>query len=193
MDPLNRTQDLFTAIIAYIQAGDFSAIYSVLFQILRVITVIAVPFCLMLLIGIVYSVERLKAIRRKESEIFNAKPEPVKIDIPMSADDKKFTDKWAKILVHIESPNGNDWLLAIIEADIILGEMLDKMGYQGDSIGEKLKRVEKSDFTTLNEAWEAHKVRNAIAHQGSDFVLNQREAKRVIGLYRQVFEEFYYI
>jgi hypothetical protein len=107
--------------------------------------------------------------------------------------EKKFTDKWTKILVHADSSNQNDWRLAIIEADIILGEILEKLGYQGESIGEMLKRVAKGDFKTLDEAWEAHKVRNAIAHQGSDLVLTQREAKRVIGLYQKVFEEFQYI
>ena len=80
-----------------------------------------------------------------------------------------------------------------MEADIMLADILTKMGYQGDSIGEQLKGVEPSDFLTLNDAWEAHKVRNQIAHQGSDFQLNERDAKRIIGLYKKVFSEFYYI
>jgi hypothetical protein len=46
---------------------------------------------------------------------------------------------------------------------------------------------------TLNQAWEAHKIRNAIAHQGADFLLSEREAKRVVSLYREVFQEFDYI
>ncbi len=80
-----------------------------------------------------------------------------------------------------------------MEADIILEDLLTKMGYGGDSIGEKLKKVAKGDMKTLDEAWEAHKVRNQIAHEGSNFTLNHHEAKNVIGMYRKVFEEFYYI
>jgi hypothetical protein len=53
--------------------------------------------------------------------------------------------------------------------------------------------VAKGDFKTLDAAWEAHKIRNAIAHEGSDFVLSQRESKRVIGLYEMVFNEFNYV
>lgn len=102
-------------------------------------------------------------------------------------------DKWNKIMEHIESENANDWRLAILEADIILGEMLDKMGYRGEGIGEQLKSVEKSDFTTIDDAWEAHKVRNLIAHEGASFIITEREAKRVIELYRKVFEEHGYI
>ena len=98
--------------------------------------------------------------------------------------------RWEEILTHLESANLNDWKVAIIEADIILEEMLDKAGYQGDSIGEKLKRVEKGDLSTLDQACEAHKVRNEIAHQGAEFALNQREAKRIVAMYQAVIEEF---
>lgn len=101
--------------------------------------------------------------------------------------------KWERVLTHMESSNENDWRLAVIEADIMLSELLDVMHLSGDTIGDKLKAVEKSDFTTLDQAWEAHKVRNQIAHDGQDFHLSQREAKRVIGMYEAVFKEFEFI
>jgi hypothetical protein len=101
--------------------------------------------------------------------------------------------RWKNIQVLTQSHNLNDWKQAIIEADIMLDEMLDKMGYHGDSIGDKLKQIEASDFLTLNQAWEAHKVRNQIAHKGSNYVLSRDEAEKVIDLYSEVFREFYYI
>jgi hypothetical protein len=107
--------------------------------------------------------------------------------------EKPSNRRWSNIQTLINSYNMNDWKQAIIEADTILEEMLEKMGYKGDSIGDKLKQVEKSDFVTLNEAWEAHKVRNRIAHSGSNFTLSKDEAERVIGMYRKVFSEFFYI
>jgi ribosomal protein L14E/L6E/L27E len=60
----------------------------------------------------------------------------------------------------------------------------------GDTLGERLKAVEQSDFDTIDKAWEAHKVRNKLAHEGGDFILTQREAKRIIALYKDVFDEF---
>jgi hypothetical protein len=101
--------------------------------------------------------------------------------------------RWKNIQSLVNSHNLNDWKQAIIEADIMLDEMLEKMGYKGDSIGDKLKQIEASDFLTLNQAWEAHKVRNQIAHQGSNYILSHDEAERVIDLYSQVFKEFYFI
>jgi len=101
--------------------------------------------------------------------------------------------KWARVLEHVNSENPSDWKLGILEADIMLGEALDKMGYRGATIGDKLKSIEPSDFTNLQEAWEAHKVRNSIAHEGSDYTVNKPEAERVIRLFKKVFEEFKYI
>ncbi len=109
------------------------------------------------------------------------------------SEEKKSNERWMHVLQLLESYNQSDWRAAIIEADIILEEMLEKMAYEGASIGDKLKNVETSDFLTLNQAWEAHKVRNKIAHGGSDFAISQHEARKVIGLYQEVFEEFYYI
>ncbi len=101
--------------------------------------------------------------------------------------------RWIKIQDNINSKNPNDWRLAILEADIILDEMLAKMGYHGETVSDKLKAIEPSDFLSLNSAWEAHKIRNAIAHEGSDFLISEREARRIMGLYEQVFREFKFI
>ncbi len=101
--------------------------------------------------------------------------------------------RWTTILERMSSPDESNWRLAIIEADIILGEMLGKMGYQGEGVAEKLKQVEPSDFKTLQNAWDAHKVRNNIAHQGSSFHLSKRDAEYAIENFKKVFEEFYFI
>ena len=93
----------------------------------------------------------------------------------------------------LKSHNSSDWRQAIIEADVMLDDMLDKMGYPGVSIGDKLKNIEESDFETLDKAWEAHKVRNRIAHDGGEYKLSYDEVARVIGLYHDVFREFYWI
>ena len=100
--------------------------------------------------------------------------------------------EWQKITDYLSSSNPSDWKLAILEADTLLDILVKKMGYDGENLGERLKKVEPSDFLTLNAAWEAHKVRNAIAHEAG-YELSEREAKRVIKLFESVFEEFEYI
>jgi hypothetical protein len=160
-------------------------------SLLGVLVGLSIPASLFFVIGIIYCVEQLKIIRKKEAEIHDLKVEMAYEVAPPA--DHALAQRWEKITKNIESDNLNDWKQAIMEADIILDEILTRMGYRGESVGEKLKRAEPGDIQTLNEAWEAHKVRNQIAHEGSEFNLNQHEAKRVIHMYRKVFEEFYYV
>ncbi|MCA9354062.1 MAG: hypothetical protein KC877_00905 [Candidatus Kaiserbacteria bacterium] len=94
------------------------------------------------------------------------------------------------VLKHSDSDNPNDWKLAIIEADIILDDVLKQRGYIGSSLGERLKSISSSQLSSLDDAWEAHKVRNRIAHDGADFVLTKRLAHETIGRYQRVFNEF---
>lgn len=101
--------------------------------------------------------------------------------------------KWVDIERHMASMNPSDWRMAILEADILLYDMLDQMGYEGDTIADKLKVIEPSDFNNLDSAWRAHKVRNTIAHEGASYEMSHEQAKNTIDLYRKVFEEFYFI
>jgi hypothetical protein len=155
-------------------------------------------FVSVLLVYFAVSTYRKLAKLRKEikSKFIKPKKEPAMASMSgvvatsvVSTENKR----WERVLSHIESDNPNDWKIAIIESDSILDEMVKSMGYHGDTLGERLKGIEVSDFNTLNSAWEAHKVRNAIAHEGANFQLNEREARRVIALYKSVFEEFKYI
>ena len=101
--------------------------------------------------------------------------------------------KWDMVLNNLFSPNQNDWKLAIIEADTMLEELTDQLGFKGENLGEKLKSADRDRFRNLSLAWEAHIVRNRIAHEGLSFQLSQHEAKRVIALFEQVFREFGFI
>ncbi len=91
---------------------------------------------------------------------------------------------------HIASDSPSDWKLAIIEADIILDEILKEKGYAGVSLGERLKSISPSQLQSLDDAWQAHKVRNQVAHGGADFILTQKLAQDTIKQYRRVFHEF---
>lgn len=148
-------------------------------------TIILFIVSFFLLALLVYFTVRVNQIRAGEQRKLRAQlPEDVKAER---------NERWEQVLTHVSSESPGDWRLAIIEADIILDELVTRMGYRGASLGDKLKQVEPSDFLTLDSAWEAHKTRNRVAHSGSDFILTQREARRIVDLYTQVFKEFHYL
>jgi hypothetical protein len=132
-----------------------------------------------------YSFWQFRNIRLSEKETLRLLDAKLTVDASGARN-----ERWERILSLVASDNPGDWRVAIIEADIALEELMRSMSYHGDTLGDMLKAVEKSDFQTLDLAWEGHKVRNRIAHSGSDYILTNREAKRIIDLYRQVFQEF---
>lgn len=179
----------FTLIVNYFtnHSGDYWATAKAF---VGLIVGVSIPLSIFFLIAIVITVEGIKRIRNLEDEKYN---EPPQVSRAEQKGDDELARRWRKVVEHADSDNPNDWKQAIIEADVMLEQLVTKLGYQGESLGEQLKRTARGDFKTRDQAWEAHLVRNRIAHDGSAFDINQFEAKRIIGLYRQVFDEFYHI
>ena len=98
-------------------------------------------------------------------------------------------ERWQELMGHLESDNPNDWKLAIIEADVMLDDAIKERGYAGETLGERLRSVSPTQMQTLDDAWEAHKVRNEIAHGGADFILTHKLARDTVTRYQRVFEE----
>jgi hypothetical protein len=97
--------------------------------------------------------------------------------------------KWHYILTLTESPNESDWRVAIMEADTMLEELLRKKGVPGDTVAELLESARSDGYTYIQDAWDAHLVRNQIAHQGSSFPLSQVETRRIMKMFQNFFEE----
>ena len=147
------------------------------------IIIIGYILAVIALVAIIYSTVRLFELRKREEEYYGT-------IILAPGETGGANPRWLHIEELANSTNPSDWRSAIIEADIMLDDMLSRQGYEGEGVGEKLKAVEPSDFNTLNEAWEAHKVRNQVAHQGSLFDLSETLARRTIARYESVFREF---
>lgn len=163
----------------------FATYYEYWPELMSIATVISI----LCFIAFWYIYQKMKEVKEKDREVFDT---VLSSEINIDGQPPK-NKRWERILDYINSESQTEWRLAILDADIILEKMLTKSGYHGEGTGEKLKQVERSDFLTIDKAWEAHKIRNAIAHDGSDVILTKRMAKKAIDLYRQVFEEFEYI
>lgn len=102
-------------------------------------------------------------------------------------------ERWGKTLNYLFSQHESDWKLAIIEADSMLEELMEQLGFHGESLGDRLKLANQNNFPQLTTAWEVHTIRNRIAHEGASFEISQHEAKRVIAVYEQIFHTYGYI
>lgn len=163
--------------------ADTSGLMAFLSHLWLWIVVIGYLVALFALIMIVYTTMRLFELRKREEAYYGT--------LLVAPDEKSGANpRWAHVESLIDSDNPSDWRQAIIEADIMLDDMLTVQSYIGETVGEKLKTVERSDFNTIDDAWEAHKVRNQIAHEGSAFELTEQLARRTIARYENVFREF---
>ena len=136
----------------------------------------------------VYCAIRVVQIRRGERRAVEAVRRTV-----LSEDTPKTLLRWNRVLDQSSTSSPDSWRLAILEADIMLSELLDLQGYKGETIADKMKQVDSTKFNSIDLAWEAHKIRNRVAHEGATGELTAHEARRVIGLYEKVFKEFRFI
>ena len=172
----------------FLQTASVPGAYEQLYHQWTVFVAVSVIVTLLLGAGAAYCIIRILQLRRNEEERFRAVAHPIE-----SKDVSKAQLRWNHIVEESRSDNEQKWRLAILEADILLNELLDVLGFRGETMADKMKQANRNQFTTIDLAWEAHLVRNAIAHQGSMQELTSREARRVIGLYERVFKEFQFI
>lgn len=148
--------------------------------------VVATILSVLAVVWLIYSQWKLGAINAEDRAYYN----PTEKELAATEEEEgKHNKRWKQIIDDIHSESPADWRLAIVEADTMLDESLRNAGFSGESLGEILQSLDANELVSIDEAWEAHKTRNRIAHDGSGFELTQREAKRIIGLYERVFLE----
>ena len=158
--------------------ADFSTFLTSLWQWVVIIGYLVVVVGLFF---IIYMTIKIFDLRRREAEQLH--------EIIIAPGATGPNPRWAHIESLIESPTDSDWRQAIIEADIMLDDLLRARGYEGATVGERLKQVDPAKLVSLNDAWEAHKVRNEIAHQGSAFKISEHAAHRTVARYENAFHE----
>lgn len=182
--------DFFGAISSGFGGGDglgafFETIFGWAIFIWSLYTALALLLSLVLLFGIIYAYMRGQQFTDAEDEFIASAEQAYQQLYGTRAKNAR----WDEITRHASTDRPNDWKLAIIDADTMLYEALERQGYVGTSVGEKLRSASPQALQSLENAWQAHKVRNQIAHSGSDFVLTKRLSQETITQYRMVLEE----
>jgi hypothetical protein len=107
---------------------------------------------------------------------------------PEAAKESPLGSKWDEVQRHLNSTKEAEWKFAVIEADSLLDYVLKSSGYPGETMGERLKNIDKTQIVTLDGLWEAHKIRNRLAHD-TGYFLRYGEAKRAVQLYEETLKE----
>lgn len=135
----------------------------------------------------IFSLVRILEIQKEENEKLDM--EITEALLRQAEREKNVNPRWHYIQTLVESPNESDWRVAIIEADTMMEEVLKEKGISGGTVSELLESAKSSGYPSIQKAWDAHLIRNQIAHEGVEFPLSQIEARRAIKMYQNFFED----
>lgn len=78
-----------------------------------------------------------------------------------------FHSQWQRIGTVMQQPGIESTRSAIFEADKLLDAALRQNGFRGETLGERLKNAREhfGNNAVYQGLWEAHKMRNAMAHE----------------------------
>lgn len=77
--------------------------------------------------------------------------------------------------------------LSILNADKLLDKALTERGFGGNTMGERMKNASKT-FSDRNGIWNAHKLRNRIAHE-SDVSVTYDQARSALANFRKALKD----
>lgn len=101
---------------------------------------------------------------------------------------KELKDYWDQLGLRFNVQDEAQWKLAVIEADNFFDHVLTLLGYQGESMGERLQKILPEHLPSLNDVWRVHKVRNSLVHDAT-FRLVYNQARDVYDTYERALKQ----
>lgn len=104
-----------------------------------------------------------------------------------SLDIEKYRTKWLSIEQSVARDNEATCHMAIMNADKLVDQALIDKGFKGQTMGERLKSA-KSALPHRDNIWQAHKLRNRIAHE-ADVRVSYDVTRRALAQYKQTLKD----
>lgn len=92
--------------------------------------------------------------------------------------------KWNAIEILLQSGDQIHAAQAVVRADTYLDEVMKRVGSRGETFADRIKSLEsKFSRDAYQQIWNAHKLRNQLAHQHLDISVNQ--ARSALAAFRR--------
>ncbi len=95
---------------------------------------------------------------------------------------RMYDEEFAQVKKYVDSDLSTEWKIAVLEGDKILDDALRNAGIFGETMGERLKSMTRTQFPMLDDVWEAHKLRNLIAHD-INVSVSQEQARAAVDIF----------
>ena len=105
---------------------------------------------------------------------------------------KNLNASWQKILSRLNKNDEASLHMALIEADNLFDDLLKLMGLPGESMADRLKYLNSTQVSNIEEIWQAHKLRNQLVH-GSEYPIARSEIEFGVRAYEKALKELKFI
>ena len=170
---VQKIADFFSGSGGSASSGDFGS------SILGIFKIIFIFFLILFWIGIFYVAYQLREFRPRYKLVYDEK------NVPQQKIARK---RWEEIMSRFEMGTESDWRLAGIEADTLVEEVFKRIGFEGETLGERITSVSSQELSALADLREAHKLRNRLVHTPG-YKISKQETERSLSRYRKVLEE----
>ncbi len=99
---------------------------------------------------------------------------------------------WQKILTRLQKNDEANLRLALIEADNLFDDLLKQMRLPGESMADRLRYIDSSQISNIDEIWKAHKLRNVIVHN-HEYQITRNEMEFGVKAYERALKELEFI
>ena len=102
-------------------------------------------------------------------------------------DVEKYRMRWLAVEQSLVRDNESSYHLAVLNADKLVDQALKDKGFHGQTMGERLKAA-KDKLSKRNDIWEAHKLRNKIAHE-PDVRVSYDQSRKALAGFKQALKD----
>lgn len=126
----------------------------------------------------------LLAVVSSGAQTAKSKSRPAKSNVRLNT--KTVQNRWS-VIQGLMSQGGNGLRQAVMEADKLLDYVLQGKGYGGDTMADRMRSANRQ-FSRRNDVWNAHKLRNALAHE-VEFDLVPSQVKQAIAAFERAIKD----
>lgn len=99
-----------------------------------------------------------------------------------------YAEAWEHIQKFANSVREAEWKLSVIEADKFVDDVLKMRGFPGETMGERLMLIKPDELMSLQDLWDAHKLRNLLVHNAG-YQIQHEQAISTVGAFERVLRE----
>jgi hypothetical protein len=102
-------------------------------------------------------------------------------------DVEKYRTKWFAIEHQLDRSNVASFSMCVLNADKLVDQALRERGIKGQTMADRMKTM-SGNFSNRNAIWQAHKLRNHIAHD-TDSKVTYDSARSALSGFKQALKD----